>query len=74
MLLNILNWYILGVLVSLGFIFVYNVFYTAKCKLNFVKWFDFILSFFSWLAVIIGIVVVIDEIIHKFPSFGSDVK
>lgn len=72
MLVTILNWYILGVLVSLGIIFVYNVFYTAKCRLTKVKWCDFWVSIFSWLFVAISIMIIIDEIIKGFPSYGSD--
>lgn len=76
--INIITWYIIGVLISAAGIFSYEYFYLYDREIGYISLReiveDILLSFLSWLMVLWLIVSVALDIYMGWPSKGFDLK
>lgn len=68
----ILKWYLIGIVIAFIIIFLYNWLYSAKGNLKAAKFSDLFLSLFSWLTIVLSLLVFILEASCKFSSYGQD--
>ena len=70
--IEVLDWYLIGVVVAVVITLLFNVCYTAKGRLSSVKWVDLLLALLSWICVVVEVVLIISEAKRGFPSYGED--
>lgn len=64
--------YLIGVIIAFFIIFLYNWLYSAKGHIKSTNFIDLWLSIFSWLIIILSLLVIFIEIYSHFPSYGYD--
>ena len=64
--------YLIGVIIAFFIIFLYNWLYSAKGHIKSTNFIDLWLSIFSWLSIILSLLVMFIEIYSHFPSYGYD--
>ena len=64
--------YLIGVIIAFFIIFLYNWLYSAKGHIKSTNFIDLWLSIFSWLTIILSLLVMFIEIYSHFPSYGYD--
>lgn len=67
-----LNNYLIGLIIAFFIIFLYNWLYSAKGHIKSTNFRDLWLSIFSWLIIILSLLVIFLEIYSHFPSYGYD--
>lgn len=67
-----LNNYLIGLIIAFFIIFLYNWLYSAKGHIKSTNFIDLWLSIFSWLSIILSLLIVFIEIYSHFPSYGYD--
>ena len=76
--INIITWYIIGVLISAAGIFSYEYFYLYDREIGYISLReiveDILLSFLSWLMVLWLVISVDLDIYMGWPSKGYDLK
>lgn len=70
--MEFLNIYLIGLIIAFFIIFLYNWLYSAKGHIKSTNFIDLWLSIFSWLTIILSLLVIVLEIYCHFPSYGYD--